>query len=87
MPKGATSTCSIDSAMAMVTGCQSSEKNSLRSNPPSSWQPLSIRSEASASDSDSGALDLFRFSDSPIFESLNLARTTVTAHTTEGPVR
>jgi hypothetical protein len=26
----------------MVTGCQSSEKNSLRSNPPSSWQPLSI---------------------------------------------
>ncbi|HET8987177.1 MAG TPA: cupin domain-containing protein, partial [Humibacillus sp.] len=42
-----------------------------------SWQPLSIRSEASASDSDSGALDLFRFSDSPIFESLNLARTSV----------
>ncbi|WP_301484801.1 cupin domain-containing protein [Intrasporangium sp.] len=40
-----------------------------------SWQPLSIRSEASASDSDSGALDLFRFSDSPIFEALNLART------------
>lgn len=40
-----------------------------------SWQPLSIRSEASASDSDSGALDLFRFSDAPIFEKLNLART------------
>jgi gentisate 1,2-dioxygenase len=40
-----------------------------------SWQPLSIRSEASASDSDSGALDLFRFSDAPIFERLNLART------------
>ena len=35
-----------------------------------SWQPLSIRSEASASDSDSGALDLFRFSDTPIFEKL-----------------
>src|SRR6478672_10790467 len=42
-----------------------------------SWQPLSIRSEASASDSDSGALDLFRFSDSPIFESLNLAHTQI----------
>jgi gentisate 1,2-dioxygenase len=39
-----------------------------------SWQPLSIRSEASASDSDSGALDLFRFSDAPIFEKLNLHR-------------
>ncbi len=40
-----------------------------------SWQPLTIRSEASASDSDSGALDLFRFSDTPIFEKLNLYRT------------
>jgi gentisate 1,2-dioxygenase len=49
-----------------------------------SWQPLSIRSEASASDSDSGALDLFRFSDSPIFESLGLARTSVTAPLAEG---
>jgi gentisate 1,2-dioxygenase len=39
-----------------------------------SWQPLSISSEASPSDSDSGALDLFRFSDAPIFEALNLAR-------------
>ena len=39
-----------------------------------SWQPLSIRSESSASDSDSGALDLFRFSDTPIFEKLNLYR-------------
>lgn len=39
-----------------------------------SWQPLSIRSDASASDSDSGALDLFRFSDTPIFEKLNLYR-------------
>lgn len=40
-----------------------------------SWQPLSIVSEASASDSDSGALDLFRFSDTPIFEALGLDRT------------
>jgi gentisate 1,2-dioxygenase len=40
-----------------------------------SWQPLSVRSEASTSDSDSGALDLFRFSDAPIFERLNLFRT------------
>jgi gentisate 1,2-dioxygenase len=40
-----------------------------------SWQPFSVRSEASASDSDSGALDLFRFSDAPIFEALHLDRT------------
>ncbi|GAB2680790.1 cupin domain-containing protein [Thalassiella azotivora] len=46
-----------------------------------SWQPLSVRSEASASDSDSGALDLFRFSDSPVFEALHLARRTPTATT------
>lgn len=39
-----------------------------------SWQPLSISSEASASDSDSGALDLFQFSDAPIFERLDLHR-------------
>jgi gentisate 1,2-dioxygenase len=39
-----------------------------------SWQPFSVRSEAGAADSDSGGLDLFRFSDSPIFEALNLAR-------------
>ena len=42
-----------------------------------SWFPLSIKSEASASDSDSGALDLFEFGDAPIFEKLNLARTLV----------
>jgi len=42
-----------------------------------SWQPLSVRSEAGTSDSDSGALDLFRFSDSPIFEALDLHRTHV----------
>jgi gentisate 1,2-dioxygenase len=42
-----------------------------------SWQPFSARSEAGASDSDSGSLDLFRFSDAPIFEALQLARTQV----------
>lgn len=40
-----------------------------------SWHPFSARSEAGPSDSDSGALDLFRFSDSPIFEALRLDRT------------
>ena len=40
-----------------------------------SWQPFSARSEAGSTDSDSGSLDLFRFSDSPIFESLQLNRT------------
>ncbi|MET8210689.1 cupin domain-containing protein [Streptomyces sp. NPDC005373] len=40
-----------------------------------SWQPLSVRSEAGATDSDSGALDLFRFSDAPVFEALRLDRT------------
>jgi gentisate 1,2-dioxygenase len=39
-----------------------------------SWTPLSVRSEAGTSDSDSGALDLFRFSDAPIFEALHLDR-------------
>ncbi|MEW2399382.1 cupin domain-containing protein [Streptomyces sp. NPDC046862] len=42
-----------------------------------SWQPLSIRSEASGSDSDSGALDLFQFGDAPILAKLNLFRTHV----------
>ncbi|MGW0769202.1 cupin domain-containing protein [Streptomyces sp. NPDC002676] len=42
-----------------------------------SWQPLSLRSEAGSTDSESGALDLFRFSDSPIFEALRLDRTHV----------
>lgn len=37
-----------------------------------SWQPFSVRAEAGTSDS--GALDLFRFSDSPIFEALHLDR-------------
>ncbi|MCR6030890.1 cupin domain-containing protein [Nocardioides sp. zg-579] len=40
-----------------------------------SWEPVSFRSEAGATDSDEGALDLFRFSDAPIFEALHLHRT------------
>lgn len=40
-----------------------------------SWEPFSARSEAGATDSDSGALDLFRFSDSPVFEAFQLGRT------------
>ncbi len=39
-----------------------------------SWQPFSARSEAGGTDSDSGALDLFRFSDAPVFEALRLHR-------------
>ena len=39
-----------------------------------SWQPFSARSEAGPGDSDSGALDLFRFSDVPVFEALQLNR-------------
>ena len=39
-----------------------------------SWQPFSARSEAGGSDSDSGALDLFRFSDTPVFEALHAYR-------------
>jgi gentisate 1,2-dioxygenase len=44
-----------------------------------SWEPLSIRSEASASDSDSRALDLFRFSDTPILAALGLDRVSADA--------
>ena len=39
-----------------------------------SWQSFSVRSEAGSSDSDEGALDLFRFSDAPVFEALHLDR-------------
>ena len=39
-----------------------------------SWQPFSVSSQAGATDSESGALDLFRFSDSPVFEALQLDR-------------
>lgn len=44
-----------------------------------SWQTLEITSTASASDSDSGALDLFEFSDAPIFEALGQYRVAVEA--------
>lgn len=40
-----------------------------------SWRPFSVRSEAGTTDSDSGALDLFRFSDAPVFQALHLDRT------------
>ncbi|MDQ6525865.1 cupin domain-containing protein [Nocardioides sp. LHD-245] len=40
-----------------------------------SWLPFSARSEAGTTDSDSGSLDLFRFSDAPVFEALQLDRT------------
>ncbi|WP_406275593.1 cupin domain-containing protein [Nocardia sp. NBC_00881] len=39
-----------------------------------SWEPFSAKSEAGDTDSDSGALDLFRFSDAPVFEALQLNR-------------
>jgi len=39
-----------------------------------SWQPFSARSQAGATDSDREALDLFRFSDAPVFEALKLSR-------------
>jgi gentisate 1,2-dioxygenase len=44
-----------------------------------SWQPFGAKSEASSTDSESGALDLFRFSDSPVFEALKLNRAEGTA--------
>ena len=47
-----------------------------------SWQPFSARSEAGQSDSDSGTLDLFRFSDSPVFEALKLSRSDTGGTTT-----
>jgi gentisate 1,2-dioxygenase len=50
-----------------------------------SWQPFSARSEAGPSDSDSGALDLFRFCDAPVFEALQLHRfQRTTDSTTDG---
>jgi gentisate 1,2-dioxygenase len=39
-----------------------------------SWTPFSAKSEAEKTDSDSGALDLFRFGDAPVFEALQLNR-------------
>lgn len=44
-----------------------------------SWTTLSVKSEAGQSDSDSGHLDLFRFSDTPVFEKLGLHRAETTA--------
>jgi gentisate 1,2-dioxygenase len=44
-----------------------------------SWQPFSAKSQAGSTDSDSGALDLFRFSDSPVFEALKLNRSSTEA--------
>ena len=49
-----------------------------------SWLPFSAKSEAGATDSDSKALDLFRFSDSPVFEALKLNRTAPGSTGTEG---
>ncbi|MGI5218712.1 cupin domain-containing protein [Nocardia sp. CA-290969] len=43
-----------------------------------SWAPFTAKSEAGATDSDSGALDLFRFSDAPVFEALQLNRQEIT---------
>jgi gentisate 1,2-dioxygenase len=39
-----------------------------------SWERFSVKSEAGTTDSDEGGLDLFRFSDSPVFEALGLDR-------------
>ncbi|MFF4795294.1 cupin domain-containing protein [Streptomyces sp. NPDC001276] len=39
-----------------------------------SWEPFTARSEAGTTDSDEGSLDLFRFSDAPVFEALKLHR-------------
>jgi gentisate 1,2-dioxygenase len=44
-----------------------------------SWVPFSATSEASPADSDSSALDLFRFCDAPIFEALHAQRVQVGA--------
>lgn len=44
-----------------------------------SWQPFTVKSEAGSTDSDSGALDLFEFTDAPIFEALHQYRTVTEA--------
>jgi gentisate 1,2-dioxygenase len=43
-----------------------------------SWSPITITSSATPADSESGALELFRFSDAPIFEALHAHRVQVT---------
>lgn len=40
-----------------------------------SWEPFSAKSQAGSTDSDSGALDLFRVCDAPVFEARHLNRT------------
>ena len=42
-----------------------------------SWIPFSAKSDAGQDGSDSGHLDLFRYSDAPILEKLDLARVEV----------
>ncbi|MBT0566034.1 cupin domain-containing protein [Williamsia sp. CHRR-6] len=44
-----------------------------------SWQAVSVTSQAGASDSDSGALDLFQFGDAPVLHRLGLFRSEVDA--------
>jgi gentisate 1,2-dioxygenase len=44
-----------------------------------SWEPFSACSQAGTTDSDSGALDLFRFSDAPVLEALGLNRAELAA--------
>jgi gentisate 1,2-dioxygenase len=51
-----------------------------------SWQPFSARSEAGVTDSDSGAMDLFRFSDAPVFEALKLNRAQTEGSAAQRPV-
>jgi gentisate 1,2-dioxygenase len=42
-----------------------------------SWQLFSVRAESGARDGEGSGLDLFRFSDAPIFEALRLDRTAI----------
>ena len=68
----------LESTLACAT--RSRPRSWLRSLGParagaSGSKPFSAESEAGATDSDSQALDLFRFSDAPVFEALRLNRT------------
>ena len=56
-----------------VTGLYGADEDAA----PIAQVPFSAKSEASACDSDSGALDLYQFSDAPIFAKLNLFRSEV----------
>jgi len=42
-----------------------------------SWVPFTAKADAGQAGSDSGALDLFRFCDAPVFEKLDLHRVEV----------